>query len=180
MNSYVKQSHEKRQDKKKQTDTNRGSCHLSCFDIHPSLHRQPAPDRQSNSCATSGRFKRIFRYIRSGRHLPSLNGQTVNDSNPPSVVHISMFAFNFTPVGGDATNVRIFFPTGMQSPYTWEGKVIPRGTSTYTEEIQPPYAMTSARQKDGTYALKLRIVAEEADGYVTLNFTAGENLFGTG
>lgn len=107
-------------------------------------------------------------------------GQTVNDSNPPSVVHISMFAFNFTPVGGDATNVRIFFPTGMQSPYTWEGKVIPRGTSTYTEEIQPPYAMTSARQKDGTYALKLRIVAEEADGYVTLNFTAGENLFGTG
>jgi heme/copper-type cytochrome/quinol oxidase subunit 2 len=93
-------------------------------------------------------------------------------------VRITQFAFNFTPVGGDATNVRIF-ASGNLDPLenNWEGETIPNGTSTFSGEMQPPYTIPSNRQSDGTYTLTIRIAAEEADGSVTLNFTAGENLF---
>jgi heme/copper-type cytochrome/quinol oxidase subunit 2 len=93
-------------------------------------------------------------------------------------VMITQFAFNFTPVGGDATNVRIF-ASGNLDPLenNWEGETIRNGTSTFSGEMLPAYTIPSYRQSDGTYTLTIRIAAEEADGSVRLNFTAGENLF---
>jgi hypothetical protein len=95
-----------------------------------------------------------------------------------AAVLITQFAFNFTPVGGDATNVRIF-AKGLLNPLenNWEGQTIPNGTSTFSGEMLPPYPIPSTRQSDGTYTLTIRIAAEEADGNITLHFTAGENLY---
>jgi hypothetical protein len=105
------------------------------------------------------------------------------DQNPGASVLITQFDFTFTPVGGDATNVRIFVPQVDPTTTSFEGKTILNGTSTDASAnsgqgaIMPSYPLASYRQSDGTYTLKIRIAAEEADGSVTLNFTADENLF---
>jgi hypothetical protein len=95
----------------------------------------------------------------------------ISDQSPPMVL-IKQFAFNFTPVGGDANDVRIFVP-GFADPLKtdWEGILIPNGTSIHTGDIQPAYAIPSYRESDGTYTLTIRIAAKEADGNLMLNFT---------
>ena len=97
---------------------------------------------------------------------------------PPKSVLVNDFAFNFTPVGGDAHDV-IIFAEGLTDAlqHDWEGLLIHNGTSTYSGEFQPKFAIPCSRQSDGTYTLKVRIQAREADGDVTLNFTLGESLF---
>jgi hypothetical protein len=100
-----------------------------------------------------------------------------NKSAPVSVL-VNFFAFNFTPVGGDANDVRIF-TEGMSDPleHDWEGLLIRNGTSTYSGDFQLKFQIPCYRQSDGTYTLTVTILAREAEGDVTLNFTLGENLF---
>ena len=94
---------------------------------------------------------------------------------------INDFAFNFTPIKGPAGDVRIFASGEFDtSNADWEGTVIPQGTSTYSGELMPASYIPSYRQSDGTYTMQVRIAAGEADGYITLNFTAGTNLFSLG
>lgn len=108
----------------------------------------------------------------------STSSFNVSAQPPPKSVLVNDFAFNFTPVGGDAHDV-VIFAEGLTDAlqHDWEGLLIRNGTSTYSGEFQPKFAIPCSRQSDGTYTLKVRIQAREADGDVTLNFTLGENLF---
>lgn len=109
-----------------------------------------------------------------------------SDQNPGRMILITQFDFNFTPIGGDATDVRIFINQVDPATTSWEGITIPNGTSTLASAhtdlgvIMPLNSLPSYRQGDGTYTLKIRIVCEEADGYVTLRFTPGDNIFRSG
>lgn len=107
------------------------------------------------------------------------HGKNSTDPNPGPSVRISTFGFQFTPIGGPATDVAIFAP-GMTdtTQHWWAGITIPNGTSTYSGDIQPPNSLLSQRQDDGTYTLTIRINSLEADGNIVLTFTAGKNLFG--
>jgi hypothetical protein len=107
------------------------------------------------------------------------HGKNSTDPNPGPSVRITTFGFQFTPIGGPATDVAIFME-GMDDPtnHYWAGITIPNGTSIYSGDIQPLYSLLSQRQDDGTYQLRIRINSLQADGYVVLTFTAGENLFG--
>jgi hypothetical protein len=90
-------------------------------------------------------------------------------------------AFNFTPVMGPAGDVRIFMSGDFDTAKAdWEGTVIPNGTSTYSGDLMPSSPIPSDRQTDGQYTMQVRIAADQADGYITLNFTAGVNLVSNG
>jgi hypothetical protein len=90
-------------------------------------------------------------------------------------------AFNFTPVNGPAGDVRIFMSGNFNTEQAdWEGTVIPQGTSTYSGELMPSAYIPSYRQSDGNYTMQVRIAADQADGEITLNFTAGINLVAAG
>jgi len=101
------------------------------------------------------------------------------DPNPGPSVRITTFGFQFTPIGGPATDVAIMLE-GMDDPtnHYWAGITIPNGTSTYSGDIQPQYGLTTLRQDDGTYQLRVRMNSLQAEGYVVLTFIAGQNLFG--
>lgn len=105
--------------------------------------------------------------------------QNSTDPNPGPSVRITTLGFQFTPIGGPATDVAIFM-AGMEDPtnHYWAGITIPNGTSIYSGDIQPTYSLLSQRQDDGTYRLTIRINCLEADGNVVLIFTAGKNLYG--
>jgi hypothetical protein len=98
--------------------------------------------------------------------------------NPGAAILIYQFEFTFTPVGGNATNVRIF-GSGFLDPLNnnWEGTTIANGTSTDSGTMTPQWPLRSIRQSDGTYTLTIRIAAEEADGNIILHFTPEDNLF---
>ncbi|MGD0160477.1 MAG: hypothetical protein ABSB89_09295 [Candidatus Bathyarchaeia archaeon] len=97
---------------------------------------------------------------------------------PPASVLVNELAFNFTPVGGDADNVRIFMP-GMTDPeQTWWITPIKNGTSTYSGEIQLGSPVEVQREADGTYNFPIRIAADEANGTVILNFDPNANTPG--
>jgi hypothetical protein len=102
----------------------------------------------------------------------------VTNDNPPTGVRINLFSFTFTPVKGDATNVRIFV-AGMDDPqqHSYEGTTIPNGTATNVGDITPPYSLLAQRQSDGNYTLSVRITAKEADGNVVLRFQLGKTLY---
>lgn len=97
---------------------------------------------------------------------------------------ITQFDFSFTPVGGDATDVRIIIDQVDTTLTSWEGTTIRNGTSTLASantgqgDILPAHALPSTRQSDGTYTLTIRILADEAEGNVILHFSP-DSLFGT-
>jgi len=117
----------------------------------------------------------------AGTYVPPSSNPNATEDNPGSAVRINFFSFNFTPVRGDANDVRIFVE-GMDDPtqHRWEGTRILNGTSTYSGEIQPTFSLLSQRQGNGNYTLTIRIAAKEADGDVVLSFAAGKNLFSAG
>lgn len=100
-----------------------------------------------------------------------------NQTTPGASALINQLGFSFTPIGGNATDV-IIFMAGNSDPLNtdWEGITITNGTATPTGELTLPHSIPCARNSDGTYPLKVRIQCQEANGWVTLNFTA-DDLF---
>jgi len=109
------------------------------------------------------------------------NNSAYNQTYYGSIVLICEDAFNFTPINGTATDVRIFVTGEVSSPVgDWMGIAIPNGTSTFSGELMSNPPIPSYRQSDGTYTMQVRITCDEADGYITLNFMAGVNLVSLG
>jgi hypothetical protein len=118
----------------------------------------------------------------AGVYTTTSDNATPEDPGPG--IRITQFAFTFTPVGGDAKDVRILVagladPTGAGN---FEGENILNGTSTFSGEINPEFGIPSTRQSDGTYPLKIAMLANDAhgnelvEGDITLNFTASNNI----
>jgi hypothetical protein len=104
-----------------------------------------------------------------------------NETYFGSMVLIYDLAFNFTPIMGPAGDVRIFMSGDFDTAKAdWEGTVIPNGTSTYSGDLMPNSPIPSFRQTGGQYTMPVRIAADQADGDITLNFTAGVNLVSNG
>jgi hypothetical protein len=139
--------------------------------LHQTANPPPQPGKRASSeyfliSSVAGTYKSYF-------------GKNSSDPNPGPSVRITTFGFQFTPIGGPATDVALFVP-GMTdtTKYWWAGITIPNGTKTYSGDIQPPNSLLALRQDDGTYQLTIRINSLQADGDVVLTFTAGKNLYG--
>jgi hypothetical protein len=77
-------------------------------------------------------------------------------------VLMSVLGFNFTPIGGDAHNV-VLFLKGMTPAIDYTFELIKNGTSTFSGEMQIPYAIPVRKYQDG-YHVDIRIRCDEADG----------------
>lgn len=104
---------------------------------------------------------------------------------PPTSVLINELAFNWTPVGGDANDVRIFMSGDTNPTQTWWANLTKVGTSVYSGEIPLGSPVRIQRQADDTYDFPIRIAADEANGTVILHFNANQtdpavNFFWTG
>jgi hypothetical protein len=102
----------------------------------------------------------------AGVYRPLAGGNTT--------ILITDFAFNFTPVGGDAHNL-VIFTTGMSDPTEHAFQYVPNGTSTFSGEILPQFGIQS-RLTVGQYPINITINCDEAVGDVTLIFIPGKNL----
>lgn len=101
------------------------------------------------------------------------NGTAYNGSgSPPVSVLINSLAFNWTPVGGDASNVRVFMQGLTYPEQTWWPNLTKNGTSTYTGTINLGSPVLIQRQADETYNFPITMKADQANGTITLHFNA--------
>ena len=100
-------------------------------------------------------------------------GTAYNGSgSPPVSVLFNNLAFNWTPVGGDASNVRIFILGITYPEQTWWPNLTKNGTSTYTGTIELGSPVLIEKQDNGTYTFPILVDADQANGTITLNFNA--------
>jgi hypothetical protein len=91
---------------------------------------------------------------------PAAVGRSSTGTN--ETVLMSVLGFNFTPIGGDAHNV-VLFLKGMTPAIDYTFELIKNGTSTFSGEMQIPYAIPVRKYQDG-YHVDIRIRCDEADG----------------
>ena len=85
--------------------------------------------------------------------------------NAPNIIRIRMLHFKIMPICGNANNVVIFME-GMVNPADYYYPQIKNGTEqiveiTFSNELQ-------IRKEEKGYPIKIRIRADEAEGYVTI------------
>jgi hypothetical protein len=88
-------------------------------------------------------------------------GRGTNES-----VLITKLGFDFTPIGGDATEVTLFLE-GNTDPEEFFWSRINNGTSQFSGEINPPFPIMCERLPAG-WVVQVRIFSHEADGYVNV------------
>jgi hypothetical protein len=120
--------------------------------------------------------------------ISALNQQTKKGTNPPkqdpnryfqfldvsavgskvseTIVRIQYLYFILKPVGGDAHHVVVIPREGVAQPEEYYRDEIKNGTEEHFE-IQFQYQIQIHKQDDG-YPITLKIVSDEAEGYVTL------------
>jgi hypothetical protein len=105
---------------------------------------------------------------------------TTSNMTPGSMVLLKQLAFSFTPVGGDAPDVRITLQ-GIADPAKtdWEGQTFVNGTSVNTGDILLRNSIPLYKDPDtGTYPLDVtfhwKFHSKDVAGNVELNFTAAE------
>jgi len=107
----------------------------------------------------------------TGTYLTAENAYNGSGS-PPAWVLLNGLTFNWTPVGGDASNTRIFI-AGMTDPgQTWWINTIKNGTTTSTGMINLQSPVLIQKQADGTYQFPITMMADQANGTIILNFNA--------
>jgi cell division protein FtsB len=108
----------------------------------------------------------------TGTYLTAENVYNGSGS-PPASVLLNSLAFDWTPVRGDASDVRIFI-AGMTNPeQIWWVNPIKNGTSTYAGPInlESP-VIIQKNSTDGTYDFPILMEADQANGTIILQFNA--------
>lgn len=81
-------------------------------------------------------------------------------------VLIKTLGFNFTPIGGDATEVTLFLE-GTSDPLDFFWPRINKGQSQFSGEISPPFPIEGEKVPGG-WVVQARIFSHEADGYINV------------
>lgn len=85
--------------------------------------------------------------------------------NAPNIIRVKMMHFKMMPIGGDANNV-VIFVEGIVNPANYYYPQIKNGTEQVVEIIFPNELQIRRGEKG--YPVKIRIRADEAEGYVTI------------
>jgi len=105
-------------------------------------------------------------------------GTTYNGTGtPPLQVLLTSLDFTFTPVGGDATDTRIFMQGMTEPETTWWANTIKNGTSidaasgSNSTDIELGSGVPVYRQADGTYTFPILMQADNVNGQIDVNGT---------
>jgi hypothetical protein len=100
-------------------------------------------------------------------------GSITNASDLPvgGTILIQQLAFNFTPIVGPATNIRIFIQGESQ---LWWAMTIPQGNTAFTGILVPTTPIPSTRQSDGNFTFSITLLCDQASGTIIIQFTPDE------